>query len=95
MPRRITFLCATVLQAEGDRHLVDGECWLGPIKVGDRFVAAMDADGQAEERCDLVVVAVHEGDDLAPGTAGSLELVGSRPASGSSGRLLAGEMRAE
>jgi hypothetical protein len=97
MPRRITFLCATVQQSEPDLHLVDGECWLGPIKLGDRFTATMDAEGGAEEHCDLVVVALSREDDLDldPGLAGTLALVGSIPLSGLSGRLFAGEMWAE
>jgi hypothetical protein len=95
MPRRITFLCATVSQSETDRHLVDGECWLGPIKLGDRFTATMDAEGGTEERCDLVVVALSGKDDLAPGRAGTLALVGSIPVSGLPGRMFAGEMWVE
>jgi hypothetical protein len=74
---------------------VDGECWLGPIKLGDRFTATMDEEGGTEERCDLVVVALSGEDDLAPGRAGTLALVGSIPVSGLSGRLFAGEMWAE
>jgi hypothetical protein len=95
MPRRITFLCATAQQSETGRHLVEGDCWLGPIKLGDRFAATTDAQGGTDERCDLVVVALSGEDDLAPGHTGTLELVGNIPASGLSGRMIAGEMWAE
>jgi len=95
MTRRITFLCAVCGSPKTDRHLVDGECWLGPIKLGDIFTATIDAEGGTEERCHLVVVARSGENDLAPGRAGTLTLVGGILSSGLSGRMLAGEMGAE
>jgi hypothetical protein len=54
LERRTTLLISAVAEkSEDDFCRGRGEVWLGPIKVGDRFVAAMKDDEQL--LCDLRV----------------------------------------